>query len=41
MNKCIKGLSSEEEVKAKKNKITITSETIIVESEEVIEAEVV
>jgi hypothetical protein len=41
MHKCINGLSSEEEVKSKKNKITITSETIIVESEEVIEAEVI
>jgi hypothetical protein len=39
MDKCIKSLSSEEEVKTKKNKISITTETVIVESEEVIEIE--
>lgn len=42
MNKCINGLSSEEEVKTKKNKISITTETVIVESKpEEVEAEVI
>jgi hypothetical protein len=42
MDKCIKGLSSEEEVKAKKNKINITTETIIVNNQvEEVEVEVV
>ena len=31
MDKCIKGLTSEEDVKAKKNKVNITTETVIVE----------
>jgi hypothetical protein len=42
MHKCINGLSSEEEVKSKKNKISITTETVIVESKpEEVEAEVI
>jgi len=42
MNKCINGLSSEEEVKSKKNKINITTETIIVNGQvEEVEVEVV
>mgnify|MGYP000238464411 CR=1 FL=1 len=42
MNKCINGLSSEEEVKTKKNKINITTETIIVNGQvEEVEVEVV
>jgi hypothetical protein len=42
MDKCIRGLSSEEEVKSKKNKINITTETIIVNGQvEEVEVEVV
>jgi hypothetical protein len=42
MDKCIKGLSSEEEVKSKKNKINITTETVIVEGKpEEVEVEVI
>jgi len=42
MNKCINGLSSEEEVKSKKNKINITTETIIVNGQvEEVEVEVI
>jgi len=42
MDKCIRGLSSEEEVKSKKNKINITTETIIVEGKpEEVEVEVI
>lgn len=31
MDKCIKGLNSDEDIKSKKNKINITTETIIVD----------
>ena len=42
MDKCIRGLSSEEEVKSKKNKISITTETFIVEGKpEEVEVEVI
>jgi hypothetical protein len=33
MDKCIKGLTSDEDVKAKKNKVTVTTETIVVNNE--------
>jgi len=31
MDKCIKGLNTDEDIKAKKNKINITTETVIVQ----------
>ena len=42
MNKCIKGLESDEDIKMKKKKVNVTTETILVEGKaEEVEVEVV
>jgi hypothetical protein len=33
MDKCIKGLNTDEDIKAKKNKVNVTTETIVVNNE--------